>query len=210
MGKCRQNTPRRALSRLDSMGRLSASLLVFALVAAATLGLSACGESGADLLPGDTASEITSNLDQVRELASEGECIGAEDAAREVSDQVDSLGGVDEQLKQALREGAERLTLVVEACEEAPEEEEEPAIAPAVEPEEEEAKEKADKPEKEKPQKEAKETQEEETETSPLPPQAEGKAKGHEKTPAEEVPPPEESGGTPSGGVGPGAAVEGE
>ena len=207
MAKCRPNTPRRGLSRLDSVARLSASLLVLVLAAAAMLGLSACGSGGADLLPGDTASEITSNLDQVRELANEGECIGAEDAAGEVSDQIDALGGVDKQLKLALREGAERLQEVVEACEEAPEEETEPAIAPAVEPEEEEEKEKpkSAKPEKEKQPKETEDTPEEETETDGLPPQAKGKAKGHE----EEVP-PAESGETPSGGVGPGAAVEGE
>jgi len=190
------------------MGRIRASVLTLALAALAALSLSACG-GGADLLPGETASEITSNLDQVRELASEGECIGAEDAAREVSDQVDSLGGVDPKLKQALREGAERLNQVVAACEEAPEEETEPAIEQAVEPEaEEEEKEKATKPGGEKPGKEVKEAPEE-AETPALPPQAEGKAKGQEK-PEAEAPPAETEEDTSSGGVGPGAAVEGE
>jgi outer membrane biosynthesis protein TonB len=191
------------------MGRLSASLLALALGAVAALGLFACGSGGdADLLPGGTASEITSNLDQVEQLAGEGDCIGAADAAQAVSAQVEALGGVDKKLKLALQEGATRLNELVADCEEAPSEEEElPAIEPAEELEETEEEEPSEKPEKTK-----KETPEEpeETETEPtLPPQAEGKAKGHEKG-EEEAPPVEPSGGTPAGGVGPGSPVEGE
>lgn len=202
MGKCRPNTASKTLSRLDSVGRRTASLLALTLALAA-LGLSACGSGGADLLPGATADEITSNLDQVRELVGEGECVGAEDAAREVSDQIGALGGVDQRLKQALREGANRLALVVEECEEAPEEETEPAVETAIEPEEDEEaaeKEKAEKPAKEKPG--AGEGEEESSST--LPPQAEGKAKGHEKQEATPPPPAEGvGGGTAAGGVGP-------
>jgi hypothetical protein len=188
------------------MGRLSALLLVLALGAAAALGLAACGSGeDADLLPGDTASEITSNLDQVEQLADEGDCAGAADAALAVSAQVEALGGVDEKLKRALREGARRLNEVVAGCEEVTTEEETvPAVEPAEELEEEDKREKPDKPEKS--EKEAEVAPEETTPT--LPPQAEGEAKGHEK--GEEAPPPVESGGTPSGGVGPGAPVGGE
>lgn len=187
------------------MGRLSASLLVLALGAAAALGLVACGDGDSELLPGSTATEITANLDQVEELATAGDCIGAADAAQAVSDQIEALGGVDAKLKQALREGATRLNEVVASCDEATEEEETtPAIEPAEEIEEPEEKEKPAKPEK--PKEEAEEPAEEET-TPTLPPQAEGKAKGHEKQ--EEEPPPVE-GEAPSGGVGPGAPAGGE
>jgi hypothetical protein len=186
------------LSRLDFVGRFSASILAIALGALAALGMAACGSDSADLLPGSTASEITANLDQVKELATEGDCVGAEAAAQSVSSQIEALGGVDEKLKQALREGATRLNEVVAGCEEAPAEEETaPAIEEAIEPEEEE-KEKPEKPDKAKKGEEA-ELPEETTPT--LPPQADGKAKGHEKQ--EEEAPPVESGGTPSGGVGP-------
>ena len=180
------------------MARLSASLLALALGAVVALGLVACGSgSGADLLPGDTASEINSNLDRVQELASEDECTGAEEAAQEVSAQVEALGGVDEQLKQALREGATRLTLLVEECEETTSEETSPAIEPAEELQEAEKETKSDKPEK--PKKEAPEA----TATIPeLPPQAKGEAKGHEES-EEGVPPVESDGGTSSGGVSP-------
>lgn len=183
------------------MGRFSASILAIALGALAALGLVACGSGGsADLLPGGTASEITSNLDQVRELATAGDCIGAEDAAQAVSTQIEALGGVDAKLKQALREGATRLNEVVASCEE---EEAEEETVPAIEPAEELEAEKPDKPKQqakaEKPEKEAVEPPEE---TSPaLPPQAEGKAKGHEKQ--EEAPAVEAESGSPSGGVGP-------
>jgi hypothetical protein len=193
------------------MGRLSASLLALALGAVAALGLVACGSGGsAALLPGKTASEITENLDTVKELAGEGECIGAENEAQEVSNQVDAIGGVDKQLKQALKEGAERLTQVVEGCEEAPEEEvTSPAIESEQEVEAEDKSEKAGKTEKPKAPKEAKEPP---SETSPeLPPQSNGKGKGTEGGSAETAP-AEEGGGTvsPSGGVGPAAPVEGE
>jgi outer membrane biosynthesis protein TonB len=187
------------------MGRLSASLIAIVLGAAMALGLVACGGDGdADLLPGGTASEINANLDQVEQLASEGDCVGAAEAAQAVSSQVETLGGVDAKLKEALREGAARLNEVVAGCEEAPEEETVPTIEEAEEPEEEE--EKQEKPEKPKPEKEAEEPEEETDPT--LPPQAEGKAKGHEK-PEEEAPPVESGGGTPSGGLGPGEPAEG-
>jgi hypothetical protein len=188
------------------MGRLSASLLVLALGAAAALGLSSCGSGeGADLLPGQTASQITSNLDLVKQLASEGECIGAEDAAQEVSAQVEALGGIDKQLKQGLREGAARLNEVVEDCEEAPAEETE-AIETAEEPAP------VEKPEKpEKPKKEDKEPPAETTPEKTTPPASgEDEGEGNEDGNGE-VPPAETGAGeAPSGGVGPGAPVGGE
>jgi hypothetical protein len=188
------------------MGRLSASLLALVLAAVAALGLAACGGSDADLLPGDTAAEITANLDQVRELVDAEECVGAADAAQEVSNQVDALGGVDKKLKEALREGAARLNALVAECEEAPEEETEPTVETAIEPEdeEEEKKEKPEKPEKTKPEKGG---EGESEEGSSLPPQAEGKAKGHEKQ-EEAAPPSTEPGDTSAGGVSAGAPVE--
>lgn len=187
------------------MGRLSAYVIALALGAAMALGLAACGGDGdADLLPGGTASEINANLDQVEQLANEGDCLGAADAAQAVSAQVETLGGVDAKLKEALREGAARLNEVVAGCEETTTEEETvPSIAPAEEPEEDE--EKPAKPAK--PKQEEKE-EPEETTAPTLPPQAEGEAKGHEKQ-EEEVPSVEPDVGAPSGGVGPGEPAEG-
>ena len=192
------------------MGRLTASLLAFSLAALLAVALSACGGSDAELLPDRTASEIESNLDEVARLAAEDECIGAADAARQVSSDIDALGGVDAKLKQALSEGASRLNELVANCEEEPAEEE----VEAFEPEEElESAEKAEKPKKaekeekpEKAEKEEAETEapEEEASTSP-PPQESGKGKG-----LEEGQSPPEGGGSPSGGVGPGTPVEGE
>jgi hypothetical protein len=190
------------------MGRLNASILAFALGAFAALGLVACGGGeSANLLPGSTASEITSNLDQVKELATEGNCLGAEETAQAVSTQIEELGGVDPKLKQALREGATRLNEVVASCEEATTEEEPlPAIDEAEEPEAEEK----EKPEKKKKPKKDEEAEEpsEETTAPTLPPQAEGKAKGHEEP--EEEAPVEPGVGSPSGGVGPGEAAGGD
>jgi outer membrane biosynthesis protein TonB len=191
------------------MGRLSAPPLALALAAVAALGLSACGSGGkADLLPGGTAAEITANLDQVKALATAGDCVGAEDAAQAVSSQIEELGGVDQKLKQALREGATRLNEVVANCEEAETEETLPAVESAEELEEEEPEEKPEK--SDKAEKEEKAAEETETEPTPtLPSQAEGKAKGHEKQDEKAEVPPTETGGTPAGGIGAGTPAPG-
>jgi outer membrane biosynthesis protein TonB len=195
------------------MGRLSAPLLALALAAVVALGVSACGSGGkADLLPGSTATEITANLNQVKALATTGDCVGAEDAAQAVSSQIEELGGVDKKLKQALREGATRLNEVVANCEEAETEETLPAVEPAEELEEEEPEEKPEKavkPDKDEKKEEA--AEETETDTAPtLPTQAEGKAKGHEKQEEAAQPPAAETGGTSAGGVGPAAPAGSE
>jgi hypothetical protein len=182
------------------MGRLSASILTLLLAAAVAVGVGACGSGGgADLLPGGTAKEIKSNLDLVRQLVEEGECPGAADAAAAVGLQVEELTGVDPKLKAALDEGATRLNEVVDSCEEeASVETTEPVESEEVEPEIEENVKPA-KPKKEKPEKEAAPPKE--------PPEPPGQEE--EKGNAEE-PPEETGGGAPSGGVGPGTAVEGE
>lgn len=191
------------------MGRLSALLLAFGLGAASAIGLIACGGgSDADLLPGTTADQIESNLDLVRELAAEKDCIGAEDAVATVTADVEELEGVDLKLKAALQEGTARLSELVGRCEEeTTSEESEPELETDVEPE---VEEKEKKPKKEKPEKEAEEPSETEEEPSEEegpepPPQSNGKGEEKGGGPSEE-PPAEE---TPSsGGVGPGVGVE--
>jgi outer membrane biosynthesis protein TonB len=187
------------------MGRLNAPLLALALGAVAAMALAACGSGGsAKLLPGDTAKEISANLDQVKTLANEGECVGAEDAAQQVSAQIDALGGVDKQLKQALREGATRLNEVVESCVETEAPEETEAIETAVEPAPAEKKPKPEKPAKTKPEKPTKEEPAETTPAPPATPTTGGGEEGSTEAPAGE------DGGAPSGGVGPGAPAESE
>jgi hypothetical protein len=191
------------------MARLSALLLAIALGAASAVALVSCGSGDdANLLPGTTAEEIEANLDQVEQLAAEGDCFGAEDAVAEVAGEVEELEGVDVKLKRALEDGTARLSEVVGRCDEETEEETEPTLESDVGAEEVED-EKEKKPKKEKPEKEEEpaEPKEEpaEGEGPELPPQANGK--GEEKgggPPAETE--PEET--PPSGGVGPGVGVE--
>jgi len=114
------------------MPRPLSAPLALLLGLAAMLALAACGEEDAQLLPGETAREITANLDAVQQLADEGDCSGAEAAAEQVSAQIEAIGGVDRRLKQALEDGAERLNEVIVECEESAGE----AIAPAIIPEE--------------------------------------------------------------------------
>ena len=188
------------------MGRLSASLLALILATAALVGLSACGGSDSSgLLPGETATEINSNLDKVQQLVAEGECAGAEEASAEVSSQIESLEGVNSRLQEALSEGATHLAEVVSTCEEVPDEAEELETLEADEEaqaEEEAAakKEKQEKPGKQKPEKE-KEKKEPPVEPTEPPTKEE-----------KEVIPPaeEENGDTSSGGVGPAAPAGGE
>jgi hypothetical protein len=199
MLKCRVNPLRGSLSRLAAMRRLTVSLLAICLSGV----LISCGEEDAQLLPGETAREITANLDTVQALSDEGDCSGAEVAAQQVGEQIEGLGGVDPKLQQALREGAVRLNEVVATC--APAESEETVEETLPEPTEssEEKPKKDEKKEKEKEDDEEEAPVEVAPEETPseasLPPQAEGKAKGHEK----------EDGEAPSGGISPGAEAEG-
>jgi hypothetical protein len=206
MLRCREILCSRPFSRLARMPRPSRPLLTVGFIATVTFTLVACGGEDAKLLPGETAREITANLDTVQQLSEEGDCLGAESAAQQVGEQIEALRGVDAKLKRALEEGAARLEEVISTCEESTTE----AIAPAVpiEPEEDEEKapkEKPDKEEKEKPK-----GKEAAPEGSPsLPPQAKGEGKGLEK---EHGPPPVEEEGSEessSGGVGPGTPAEG-
>jgi flagellar biosynthesis GTPase FlhF len=206
------------------MGRFRAATLLFAAFAAGLL-LAACGSGGnAELLPGTTADQIESNLDQVRSSVAEENCEAAEDAVAEVSTEVDNLGKVDKKLKAALRQGAAKLSEVVGSCgvkEEEAEEakaEEENEEQEAVEAEEEElAEEEAEKDLKAEEREEKAEEKAEKHAEQPGPPDEgeesgpKGKAKGHEEE--ETVEPPTEEEVTPpsegAGGIGPGAAVEG-
>jgi hypothetical protein len=196
------------------MARLNALFLTFLLGAAGAIGLVSCGSGdGAELLPGTTAGEIESNLDQVDQLAGEGDCIGAEDAVAEVTAEVEELQGVDLKLKAALEEGTAKLSAVVGDCEEETAgEETEPTLETTVEADELEEEEKKPKKDKDA-EKEEKEAAEEEEEPAAeeghhLPPQSEGQGEengqGGGEPPAEAE--PEET--PPSGGVGPSVGVE--
>jgi hypothetical protein len=186
--------------------------LSLGLAAAVATTLVACGGEDAKLLPGETAREITANLDSVKQLADEGDCVGAESAAGQVSEQIEGLGGVDRKLKLALEEGAARLSEVIAECEEASSEGLAPAeVAPADEGEEE----KPSKAEKKEEKKEAKApppAPKEPGGSHELPPQANGEGKGLENGNG----PPAAAGGeeegavSPSGGVSPGSPAAGE
>ena len=194
-------------------------MLALLLSGAGAVVLSSCGGgSDAKLLPGATASQIESNLDQVQALVNSHDCVGAEDAVAAVSAEVEELNGVAAKLKSALQEGTARLSEVVGRCEEESEEEAEPSEQADVEAEELEAEEleaeeekaaKAEEKAEKQEQKDEEKAPEVEEGEKTLPPQAEGKAKGHEEAappPAPEPKPePEEA---ESGGVGPGVGVE--
>jgi outer membrane biosynthesis protein TonB len=191
------------------MARLSALLLSFLLGAASAVALASCGSGNdAELLPGTTADQIESNLDEVEQLAAAGDCFGAEDAVAEVTAEVEELQDVDLKLKAALQEGAARLSEVVGRCEETTDEETEPTLETDVGDEE---VEEDEKPKKEKPEKKEEEPAEEPAESDEgpeLPPQSNGK--GEEKGDGESAPPvaPEAEEAPSSGGVGPGVGVE--
>jgi hypothetical protein len=210
MLRCREILRSGPFSRLAQMPRLPISLLAIGFTATAALSLVACGGEDAKLLPGETAREITANLDTVQQLSDEGDCLGAESAAQQVGEQIEELEGVDPKLKRALGEGAVRLEEVISTCEESTTE----AIGPAEIPAEvEEGEEKApkEKPDKGKEKEEKPKAEEEVTPETPeqLPPQAKGEGKGlendHGPPPVEEEEPAEST----SGGVGPGAPAEG-
>jgi outer membrane biosynthesis protein TonB len=199
------------------MPRLTASLFALAL-GMAVLALASCGEEDAQLLPGGTAREINANLDAVQRLADEGDCLGAESAAVQVSEQVEALQGVDERLKRALLEGAARLNEVIAECDE---EAEAPEPVPVPSEDEEEPDEDEEKLEKEEEKLKAQEEKEREKEEEQdeesdeedgeeegdpsLPPQAEGEGEGLDNGNGSGPDGGGEDGGEPSGGLGPGS-----
>lgn len=204
--RCRQFLRHGRFSRLARVRRASLSSLALLAGALIALGLSACGGEDAKLLPGETAREITANLDTVKQLAGEGDCVGAESAAQQVGEQIEALEGVDPKLKRALEQGAARLEEVIASCEESSSE----AIAPAEVPSE--FEEEAEKPKQKQKQKEPKPQEEEAEKGGSLPPQANGEGKGLEKgngPPATEEAAEEAAPESPSGGVGPGAPAGG-
>lgn len=192
------NPGNEAFSRLATMRRLAAFVTVISLAVATAVSLTSCGGGeDAKLLPGATAQEITENLDLVKQYAEEGECVGAADAAGEVSAQVEALGGVDPKLKESLERGAARLNEVVAGCEESSTE--------AVEPPGEDTTERTEPPGQEKKAEKEREKEEKEQEKKEPPDTP------TETTPEEPPVPPTESGGTGApGGVSPGAPVSPE
>lgn len=197
----------KSFSRLAAVRQLAISTLALALGAAAALGLVSCGGGeDAKLLPGNTAAEITENLDRVKQYAEEGECVGAEDAVSEVNAQVEGLTGVDPKLVEALERGSTRLSEVIASCDE----EETETVAPATEATTEEETEKIPpgqekKEEKEREKEEKAFEKEEEKAEKKEPPPAEKTTPEESTTP---VPPASEGGGTDApGGVSPGTPV---
>jgi hypothetical protein len=200
----------KALSRLATVRHPALSTLALALAAAATMALVSCGGGGdAKLLPGNTAQEITENLDRVQQYAEEGECVGAEDAVAEITTQVESLQGVDPKLEDALRRGAARLGEVVASCEE--EDEEDETVSPAEESPSTEETERTPPGQEKKLEKEReKEERDQEKEAEKAEKEAEKETPPAESPAGKTTPvaPPSESGGTGAGGVGPAAPVE--
>jgi len=190
------NLSNKGFSRLAPMRRLVAFLLAVSLCIATAVSLASCGGGkDAKLLPGATAQEITENLDLVKQYAEEGECVGAADAAGEVSTQVEALSGVDPKLKQVLQQGAARLNEVIANCEESNTEAVAPASEATTEDKEPPGQEKKAEKEREKEEKEREKQEPPEPPTTPT-----------ETTPEEPPVPPTESGGTGApGGVSPGA-----
>lgn len=198
------------------MGRLRAASLLLAALTAGLL-LAACGGGGnGELLPGTTADQINSNLDQARESFEAGDCEKAEDAVAQVSTEVDELQKVDAKLKSALKEGAAKLSEVVSSCSAGEEEAEEEQAAEEAKAEEEtlaedeaEAEEEAFEKEQKAEEREEKSQEKDEKRAEQPGPSEAGKESQEEavEPPSEEEVTPPAGGG--AGGIGPGAAVEG-
>jgi septal ring factor EnvC (AmiA/AmiB activator) len=196
----------KSFSRLATVRQLTISTLALALGVAAALGFASCGRGeDAKLLPGNTAAEITENLDRVKQYAEEGECVAAEDAVAEVNAQVEGLTGVDPKLVEALQRGAARLSEVIASCDE----EEAEAVAPESEATT------TEETEKVPPGLEKKEEKEREKEEKALEKEEEKAEKDEEKPPPKTTPeeppttptPPEGGGTDASGGVSAGTPV---
>lgn len=178
------------------MPRLIAPILAFALGLGAAFAIVSCGGSDKGLLPGDKAEQISANLEAVQDQANAGDCASAQDAAAQVSDQVEALGPeVGSRLREALSEGAAQLESVATDCTETTEAEtvpDEPLTD--TEPTTEETDTEGEEPTEPPPTEPA--------DTTPTEPPPE------EPPPTATPPPPPDDGGG-SGGIGPGATLEG-
>jgi hypothetical protein len=181
----------KSFSRLATVRQLAISTIALALGVVVALGLASCGGGeDAKLLPGNTAAEITENLDRVKQYAEEGECVGAEDAVAEVNAQVEGLTGVDPKLVEALQRGAARLSEVIASCDE----EETEAVAPESEATT------TEETEKVPPGQEKKEEKEREKEEKALEKEEEKAEKDEEKPPPKTTPEEPTTPTTPEGG----------
>lgn len=104
-------------ARLAPVLRLAGLILVFALGAGAAFGLVSCGDdNNPELLPGNTADDILSNLDTVTEAVDSGDCDGAEQAVSEIIGDIEDLDRpVSKALRRQLKQGATLLADQIEA-----------------------------------------------------------------------------------------------
>lgn len=103
------------------MRKLAKPILLLAILATSAGLLSACGEEDrSNLVPGDSAAEIESNIEVVESLVEDGQCLEALEEADAVQQQVESLPRtVDADLRRTLLDGAVTLIqLVRDNCEE--------------------------------------------------------------------------------------------
>jgi hypothetical protein len=105
---------------MSASRRRTRELLAVALAVVAAVLLAACGNDSSDakLLSRSSASELRSTLAEVEGRVQAGDCDGAQEWISLLDQQIDSLGNVDGDLRDALASGAGRLEqLVTEKCE---------------------------------------------------------------------------------------------
>lgn len=99
------------------MSRLLSTTLCALLLTGVTGFSAGCGENRSNLLPGNTVAEINTNLDQVSELYTSGDCIGAISTADEIKTQVLGLPPkVDQKLKKNLDDGINELIVKIRSA----------------------------------------------------------------------------------------------
>jgi hypothetical protein len=76
--------------------------------------IASCGGGGGkDLIPGATASQLNDALDQIEQLADDGQCSDAASSAEQVATQLETQdSGIDPELKQALVDGFQRVQVL--------------------------------------------------------------------------------------------------
>jgi len=214
IAKCRDFRVVGTISRLAAVARFSRRCSLPALVVAASLALTACGEdsNNPELLPKKQAEPLLADIEAVESAAADGDCAAVDENIESIQTRIGDLGGpISQELKDNLREGAELLEEVSVECGSEPETEEpdvtdttDETVAPAPETEPEDT------------------TADEETDTTA----EEGTTPAEEEPPAEEPDPqpepevpapgppettPPTDPGAGSGGIGPGnSAPRGE
>jgi hypothetical protein len=102
------------LAPMSKLLKLTPPITALVLGVVCAVLIASCGGSGGkDLIPGATASQLDEALDQIEQLADDGQCSDAASSAEQVATQLETQqSDINPELKQALVDGFQRVQVL--------------------------------------------------------------------------------------------------